>query len=106
MAIKPKSQMTMVMKEIKAKVQCIIKLQTIRFILHFVHFKRNRFGKPFDHVDLKKEWLCSRSTKIYMELNMLNFKRKLKNRPTYQLIRFIIIFMLFKSNFEDGQTTF
>jgi hypothetical protein len=28
------------MKEIKVEVQCIIKLQTIRFILYFVHFKK------------------------------------------------------------------
>jgi hypothetical protein len=40
MAIKPKSQMTMVMKKIKVKVRYIIKLQTIRFILRFVHFKK------------------------------------------------------------------
>jgi hypothetical protein len=40
MAIEPKSQMTIVMKEIKAKVQCIIKLQIIRSILRFIHFKK------------------------------------------------------------------
>jgi hypothetical protein len=40
MAIEFKSQMTIVMKEIKVKVRCIIKLQTIRSILCFIHFKK------------------------------------------------------------------
>jgi hypothetical protein len=40
MAIEPKSQMTVVMKEIKAEMRYIIKLQTICSILRFVHFKK------------------------------------------------------------------
>jgi hypothetical protein len=45
MAIELKSQMTMVMKEIKAKMRCIIKLQTIHSILYFIHFKKKFLWK-------------------------------------------------------------
>jgi hypothetical protein len=45
MVIELKSQMTIVMKEIKVEVQYIIKLQTICFIFYFIHFKKKSFWR-------------------------------------------------------------
>jgi HJR/Mrr/RecB family endonuclease len=54
MVIELKSQMTVVMKEIKAKMRYIIKLQTIRFILHFVHFKKKSLWKTIRPCEFKE----------------------------------------------------
>jgi hypothetical protein len=73
MAIELKSQMTVVMKEIKAKVQYIIKLQTIHFILHFVYFKKKSLWKTIRLRGFKKRMVMLITYKDLYEIGFVKF---------------------------------
>jgi hypothetical protein len=78
MAIKPKSQMTVVMKEIKAKVRCIIKLQTIRSIFCFVHFKKKSLWKTIRPRGFKEGMVMLTIYKDLYGIGYVKLQKKVK----------------------------
>jgi hypothetical protein len=78
MAIEPKSQMTMVMKEIKAKVQCIIKLQTIRSILCYIHFKKKSLWRTIRPRGFKEGMVMLTIYKDLYGIRYVKLQKKVK----------------------------
>jgi hypothetical protein len=78
MAIEPKSQMTVVMKEIKAEVRCIIKLQTIHSILHFVHFKKKSLWGTIRPCGFKERMVMLMIYKDLYGIRYVKLQKKVK----------------------------
>jgi hypothetical protein len=78
MAIKPKSQMTIIIKEIKAKVWYIIKLQTIRSILHFVYFKKKSLWKTIRPYGFKERMVMLTIYKDLYGIKYVKLQKKVK----------------------------
>jgi hypothetical protein len=70
--------MTVVMKEIKAKVWCIIKLQTIHSILRFIHFKKKSLWRTIRPRGFKERMVMLTIYKDLYGIGYVKLQKKVK----------------------------